>query len=55
MMLLDSISCPTVPPATGHTAGCVNSRGCLCVSVRKQAYIHVIVRLQNQKGFVCVC
>ena len=51
MVLLDSISCPTVPPAIGHAAGCVcvcvcvcvcacaNSQGCLCVS--------------NGKGRVC--
>lgn len=45
MMLLDSISCPTVPPAIGHAAGvCV----CVCVQIHRVVFV-----FQMEKG-VCV-
>lgn len=44
-MLLDSISCPTVPPAIGHAAGvCV----CVCVQIHRVVFV-----FQMEKG-VCV-
>lgn len=58
MMLLDSISCPTVPPAIGHAAGSI----CSCVFIHMVVFVcaeasrHVIIALQNQKcSCVCMC